>query len=109
MPSLMRAVKRRTSACVDIALGQISLLHGIDVGLVIVIVVHFRRRSRRTRCPCRAAARSPEASGCVSAKVVAVEDVDHSAAVGDHVALEAPFAAKLIDKRKLVWRRQARR
>jgi hypothetical protein len=39
MPSFMRAVKRRTRGGVDLALLEVALLYGVEIGLVVVVVL----------------------------------------------------------------------
>ena len=86
------ASREEANECgIDGTFGEIPLLHGFDVGFVIVIVIHFgevdalivhaaNQRDRRGLRLRRAV-------------VVAVEDVADGVAVGDHIALEVPGAA----------------
>jgi hypothetical protein len=79
---------------VDLALFQIALLHGIEIGLVVVVVLDLE--GEVDALVVHAAAQADGGGlGLGGVEVVAVVDVDDGAAVGDDVALEVPPAAQL--------------
>ena len=92
---------------VDGALGQIALLHGFDVRPVVVVVVDLVEVD--TFIVHAALERDGRGLRLRRAIVVAVEDVAHGAAVGDHVALETATRRAECVAAGTRWRRQARR
>lgn len=91
----------RRQRLVDRAFRQVSLLHSIDVGLVVVVIVHLGEEVRAfvVHAALEADARRLRLRG---AEVMVRKDVEDCAAVGDNIALESPLVAQLIDERESI-------